>query len=67
MTVVAQVIKINPQATNITYDLDDGTGQIQARHWVDPSQSGEDDDIKCALSLSLLLSLPFSLRLRSHS
>ncbi|KAI0810958.1 hypothetical protein BC629DRAFT_1018787 [Irpex lacteus] len=46
VTVVAQVIKINPQATNITYDLDDGTGQIQARHWVDPSQSGEDDDIK---------------------
>ncbi|KAI0093709.1 hypothetical protein BDY19DRAFT_268390 [Irpex rosettiformis] len=33
-------------ATNCTYDLDDGTGTIQARHWVDPSQSSDDDEIK---------------------
>ena len=35
VTVVAQVLQINPQATNCVYILDDGTGRIEARHWVD--------------------------------
>ncbi|KAI0345172.1 replication protein A, subunit RPA32 [Trametopsis cervina] len=46
VTVVAMVIKIVPQTTNCMYDLDDGTGTIQARHWVDSSQTAEDDTIK---------------------
>ncbi|KAJ2932907.1 hypothetical protein H1R20_g4213, partial [Candolleomyces eurysporus] len=35
VTVVAQVLQITPQATNCVYILDDGTGRIEARHWVD--------------------------------
>ncbi|KAJ2913448.1 hypothetical protein MD484_g6961, partial [Candolleomyces efflorescens] len=29
------VLQISPQATNCVYTLDDGTGRIEARHWVD--------------------------------
>lgn len=41
---VAQVISIQKQATNIVYNLDDGTGRLEARHWVDPSAMEEDDE-----------------------
>ncbi|CAA7271641.1 unnamed protein product [Cyclocybe aegerita] len=43
VTVVAQVVTINRQATNCVYLIDDGTGQIEARHWVD---SNEDEGSK---------------------
>ncbi|KAG6874207.1 hypothetical protein C0995_003753 [Termitomyces sp. Mi166 len=41
VTVVSQVITIHVQATNFVYWLDDGSGRIEARHWVD-STSEED-------------------------
>ncbi|KAL4779529.1 hypothetical protein BJX76DRAFT_351715 [Aspergillus varians] len=31
---VGQVRNISTQATNVTYKLDDGTGEIEAKHWV---------------------------------
>ncbi|KDQ60956.1 hypothetical protein JAAARDRAFT_67377 [Jaapia argillacea MUCL 33604] len=43
VTVVAQVVTINSQATNCVYWLDDGTGRIEARHWVDTTSSEETD------------------------
>ncbi|KAI0928429.1 hypothetical protein AcW1_005676 [Taiwanofungus camphoratus] len=41
VTVVAQVISIQTQTTNSVYWLDDGTGRLEARHWVD---SGNEED-----------------------
>ncbi|KAH9843057.1 uncharacterized protein C8Q71DRAFT_735700 [Rhodofomes roseus] len=41
ITVVAQVVSITSQTTNCVYWLDDGTGRIEARHWVDV---GTEDD-----------------------
>ncbi|KAI0726629.1 replication protein A subunit RPA32 [Fomitopsis betulina] len=41
ITVVAQVVSINSQTTNCVYWLDDGSGRVEARHWVD---AGADDD-----------------------
>lgn len=38
-------VSINAQTTNSVYWLDDGTGRIEARHWVDMS-SGEGDSEK---------------------
>ncbi|KAF6755434.1 hypothetical protein DFP72DRAFT_896888 [Ephemerocybe angulata] len=35
VSVVAQAVSIQPQATNCVYHLDDGTGRFEARHWVD--------------------------------
>jgi replication factor A2 len=35
VTIVAQVISIQSQTTNSVYWLDDGSGRIEARHWVD--------------------------------
>lgn len=44
VTVIGQVISIQKQATNIVYSLDDGTGRLEARHWVDPSAMEEDEE-----------------------
>ncbi|KAH9935018.1 uncharacterized protein B0H18DRAFT_927723 [Fomitopsis serialis] len=41
ITVIAQVVSINSQTTNCVYWLDDGTGRIEARHWV---EVGTEDD-----------------------
>jgi hypothetical protein len=41
VTLVGHVVSIQPQATNCVYWIDDGTGRIEARHWVD-SSSEED-------------------------
>lgn len=35
VTIVGQVRQVNPQSTNITYRLDDGTGTIDVKKWVD--------------------------------
>lgn len=35
VTIVGQVRQVNPQSTNITYRLDDGTGVIDVKKWVD--------------------------------
>ncbi|KIM87163.1 hypothetical protein PILCRDRAFT_815629 [Piloderma croceum F 1598] len=37
VTVVAQVMSIQVQTTNTVYWLDDGSGRIEARHWMDSS------------------------------
>ncbi|KAH9484363.1 Replication factor A protein 2 [Psilocybe cubensis] len=41
ITVVGQVVSIQKQTTNCVYMIDDGTGKMEARHWVD--NSNEDD------------------------
>jgi replication factor A2 len=46
ITLVAQVITIDHQATNTVYWLDDGSGRIEGRHWVD--SSSEEDSKKWA-------------------
>ncbi|CAE6418405.1 Replication factor A protein 2 AltName: Full=Single-stranded DNA-binding protein P30 subunit [Rhizoctonia solani AG-1 IB] len=38
VTLVAQVVAANKQATNITYKLNDGTAEIKAKHWLDNSE-----------------------------
>lgn len=37
VTAVGHVVSIQSQATNNLYWLDDGTGRIEARHWIDSS------------------------------
>ncbi|OAX41970.1 replication protein A, subunit RPA32 [Rhizopogon vinicolor AM-OR11-026] len=37
VTIVGHVVSIQSQATNNLYWLDDGTGRIEARHWIDSS------------------------------
>lgn len=39
VTFVGQVMNISKQATNVTYKLDDGTGQVEVKIWVDPENS----------------------------
>lgn len=41
MTVVGQVRSITPQATNITYRLDDGTAVIDVKKWVDAEKADD--------------------------
>ncbi|KEP53601.1 putative OB-fold nucleic acid-binding domain protein [Rhizoctonia solani 123E] len=38
VTLVAQVVAANKQATNITYKLNDGTAEIKAKHWLESSE-----------------------------
>lgn len=38
ITIVGQVRAVNPQTTNITYKLDDGTATIDVKNWVDPER-----------------------------
>lgn len=47
---VAQIRAVNAQATNITYKLEDGTGVLEVKKWIDPGQAGggneyDDDDM----------------------
>ena len=35
--VVAQVLSVQPQTTNVVYMLNDGTAGYEARQWVDPN------------------------------
>lgn len=48
LTLVGQIRKINPQATNITYTLDDGTATIEVKKWVDAERDGDDDGSRFA-------------------
>ncbi|KAL4806773.1 hypothetical protein BDV18DRAFT_138187 [Aspergillus unguis] len=41
---VGQVRNISTQATNVTYKLDDGTGEIEAKQWVTPSDEMDTTD-----------------------
>lgn len=39
VTLVGQVRAVNPQPTNITYQIDDGTGTIDVKKWVDADKA----------------------------
>jgi len=47
ITLVGQVRSVSARPTNITYRLDDGTGLIDVKKWVDPDREG-DADPRCA-------------------
>ncbi|KAF2791613.1 replication protein-like protein A 32 kDa subunit [Melanomma pulvis-pyrius CBS 109.77] len=49
LTFVGQIRNISSQATNITYKLDDGTGSIEVKKWVD-SDAIEQDSTKTKLT-----------------
>ncbi|KAI9732371.1 MAG: replication factor A protein 2 [Cirrosporium novae-zelandiae] len=40
ITFVGQIRNISTQTTNITYRLDDGTGTIDVKQWIDPDTGG---------------------------
>ncbi|KAI7969157.1 hypothetical protein EIK77_006062 [Talaromyces pinophilus] len=42
---IGQVRNISTQSTNITYKLDDGTGEIEAKQWVDSTTARIEDDM----------------------
>lgn len=45
ITFVAQIRNISQQTTNFTYKLDDGTGTIEVKRWIDPDElSAMDED-----------------------
>ena len=41
LSVIAAVISLVTQTTNIVLNLDDGTGRIEARQWVDSTPQDE--------------------------
>lgn len=41
VTIVGMVRAINPQTTNITYKIDDGTGVIEVKQWLDADKSAD--------------------------
>lgn len=43
ITFVGQIRGINPQPTNITLKIDDGTGQIEVKKWIDVDKQDEVD------------------------
>ncbi|KAI0546066.1 replication protein A, subunit RPA32 [Xylaria curta] len=43
VTIVGMVRAINPQTTNITYKVDDGTGIIEVKQWLDADKSAEEN------------------------
>ncbi|KAK1776081.1 hypothetical protein QBC45DRAFT_382078 [Copromyces sp. CBS 386.78] len=44
VTIVGQVRSVKPQPTNITYRIDDGTGAIDVKKWVDSEAQGEGEN-----------------------
>ncbi|RMJ13095.1 hypothetical protein BHE90_011583 [Fusarium euwallaceae] len=45
ITFVGQIRSVNPQPTNITLKIDDGTGQIEVKKWVD-ADKGDDTEFE---------------------
>lgn len=43
ITFVGQVRQVNPQTTNITYRIDDGTGSIDVKKWIDTQNMSDTD------------------------
>ncbi|KAL7627489.1 Replication factor A protein 2 [Parahypoxylon ruwenzoriense] len=41
VTFIGMVRQISPQTTNITYRLDDGTGIVEVKQWLDPDKQDE--------------------------
>ena len=48
ITVVGQVRSVHPQATNVTYKIDDGTGVTDVKKWIDAEKSETEGDAKFA-------------------
>ena len=46
VTFVGQIRNISTQATNHTFRLDDGTGNIEVKQWIDPDSRTEGQDTK---------------------
>jgi replication factor A2 len=44
VTFIGQIRNISTQATNITYKLDDGTGTVEVKQWIDPDASTSNAD-----------------------
>jgi replication factor A2 len=42
---IGQVRNISTQSTNITYKIDDGTGEIEAKQWIDSTRMDDDMDV----------------------
>jgi replication factor A2 len=54
-------MSVQKQATNSVYQLNDGTGSLEARHWFDATgQEGQDseDDVECVPSSTLYPLVP---------
>ncbi|KIH90130.1 replication factor A2 [Sporothrix brasiliensis 5110] len=49
LTLVGQVRAVNPQPTNVTYRIDDGTGSIDVKKWVDADKSEDEAEAPFAL------------------
>jgi replication factor A2 len=49
VTVVGQIRNISSQTTNTTYRLDDGTGSIEVKQWVDPAAAEREDPTRAKL------------------
>ncbi|KAF3033939.1 replication factor A protein 2 [Didymella keratinophila] len=49
LTFVGQIRNISTQTTNTTYRLDDGTGSIEVKQWVDSDTVDQNDPIKAKL------------------
>ncbi|KAF7548803.1 hypothetical protein G7046_g8546 [Stylonectria norvegica] len=43
ITFVGQIRSVNPQPTNITLKIDDGTGQIEVKKWIDVDKQDDAD------------------------
>ncbi|PHH79427.1 hypothetical protein CDD82_2391 [Ophiocordyceps australis] len=43
ITIVGQVRNISPQPTNITFKIDDGTGQVEVKKWIDADKQDDAD------------------------
>ncbi|GAB1318981.1 Replication factor A protein 2 [Madurella fahalii] len=43
VTIVGQVRSVNPQTTNITYKIDDGTAVIDVKKWIDAEKADDSD------------------------
>lgn len=44
MSFIGQIRNISTQPTNTTYQVDDGTGVIEVKQWVDPDETGTSID-----------------------
>jgi replication factor A2 len=49
VTVVGQIRNISNQATNTTYRIDDGTGSIEVKQWVDPEAAEQNNPTRAKL------------------
>lgn len=49
VTFVGIIRNISEQATNYVYTVEDGTGAIEARKWVEQNESPEEADSRRAL------------------